>query len=335
MNEEMTMILGIETSCDDTAAAVVVDGVDVRSSVVASQTELHAPYGGVVPEIASRAHLDALGLCIDKALADAGVDLDDIDVVAATQGPGLIGALLVGVSAAKALAVASEVPYVGINHLEAHIYAAYLESPEIEFPFVELLVSGGHTMLIEVHGHGEYHLLGSTIDDAAGEAFDKVARYLGLGHPGGPVIEQAGLSGNSNAIAFPRATLGESYDFSFSGLKTAVITHVRDNPGVSTEDVAASFQMAVVDVLVDKAHRAAVERGAKSICIGGGVAANSLLRERILDVCIAEDIQCYLPSRSMCTDNAAMVASLAYWRFQSDGPTPLDAGAYPDMRFPN
>jgi N6-L-threonylcarbamoyladenine synthase len=330
----MTTILGIETSCDETAAAVVVDGETVLSSVVSSQVDLHARYGGVVPEIASRAHVELLTPVVAQALVEAGLPDGGVDAVAATVGPGLIGSLLVGVTAAKALALVWDVPFVGVNHLEAHLYAGFLEDPALELPIVVLLVSGGHTLLVHMEAHGRYRLLGSTIDDAAGEAFDKVARYLGLGYPGGPAIDRIAMSGDSAAIAFPRPLMDGSYDFSFSGLKTAVVNHVRKHPEVATADVAASFQEAVVDVLVTKARRAAAEFGAKGLALGGGVAANSLLRERFLDACEQDGLHAFVPSRSMCTDNAAMVASAGWWRLRSDGPTPLDAGGDPNLRLP-
>ena len=326
-----TCILGIETSCDETAAAVVVGGVNVLSSVVSSQVDLHARFGGVVPEIAGRAHVEMLTPVIAQAIVEAGIEDERIDAVAATVGPGLVGSLLVGVSAAKALALVWDVPFVAVNHLEAHLYAALLEEPELQLPVVVLLVSGGHTMLVEMQDHGKYRLLGQTIDDAAGEAFDKVARFLGLGYPGGPAIDRIAMSGDPTAIAFPRAILDEGLDFSFSGLKTAVVRYVRANPDVNTADVAASFQQAVVDVLVTKARRAAAEVGAHGLCLGGGVAANSLLREEFLDVCEADGLHGFLPSRPMCTDNAAMIASAAWWRLQSDGPSPLDTGADPSL----
>jgi N6-L-threonylcarbamoyladenine synthase len=332
--DESTLILGIETSCDETAAALVMGGHDVASSVVSSQVDLHAQYGGVVPEIASRAHLDMLNPIVARAIVEAGVPEQRIDAVACTIGPGLIGALLVGVAAAKSFAQAWQVPFIGVNHHEAHLYSAFLEDPTLEFPLVVLLVSGGHTMLIEMRGHGEYHLLGRTIDDAAGEAFDKVARFLGLGYPGGPAIDREAQSGDPTAIAFPRAMLHDGLDFSFSGLKTAVIRHVRQHPDVSSADVAASFQQAVVDVLVAKARRAARDVGATGLVLGGGVAANSVLRERFLDACVDDGIRGFLPSRQMCTDNAAMIAAAGWFRLRSDGPTPLDCGAYPNLRMP-
>jgi len=320
-------ILGIETSCDETAAAVVVDGHDVLSSVVSSQVDLHAIFGGVVPEIASRAHVELLNPVIGRALLEATVDARDLAAVAATVGPGLIGSLLVGVSAAKALALAWEVPFVGVNHLEAHLYAAFLEEPDLEMPVVVLLASGAHTMVVLMENHGRYRVLGSTIDDAAGEAFDKVARFLGLGYPGGPAIDRLARDGDPSAIRFPRGLRERPYDFSFSGLKTSVVTHVRKHPGLSVADVAASFQEAVVDVLVTKARRAAAETGAIGIVLGGGVAANSRLRQRVHEVCTEDGLRAFLPSRSMCTDNAAMVAAAGWWHLKADGPTPLDAAA--------
>jgi N6-L-threonylcarbamoyladenine synthase len=326
------IVLGIETSCDETAAALVRDGGDVLSSVVSSQIDLHAVYGGVVPEIAGRAHLELLNPVIAQAIVEAGVADDEIGAVAATVGPGLIGALLVGVSAAKALAYTWDVPFVGVNHMEAHLYASFLEDPTLELPMVVLLVSGGHTMLVEMRGHGDYRLLGRTIDDAAGEAFDKVARFLGLGYPGGPAIDRIAATGDPGAVSFPRAMLNDGLDFSFSGLKTSVVNHVRKHPEVATADVAASFQTAVVDVLVAKARRAVREVGAKSMALGGGVAANSELRERFAAAAASDGVQVFLPSREMCTDNAAMIASVGWYRLERDGPTPLDAGANPNLR---
>jgi len=330
--DQSTVILAIETSCDETAASVVMGGVDVLSSVVSTQIDLHARFGGVVPEIASRAHLDLLNPVIAQAIDEAGIDESRIDAVAATHGPGLIGALLVGVSAAKALAHTWDVPYIGVNHLEAHLYAGLLDDPTLELPLVVLLVSGGHTMLIEMLDHGRYRLLGRTIDDAAGEAFDKVARYLDLGYPGGPAIDRIAREGDPRAIDFPRAMMHDGLDFSFSGLKTSVVNYVRKNPSVDTADVAASFQAAVVDVLVAKAAKAADQVGAKGLVLGGGVAANSLLRERFAEMCARDGRRGHLPSRAMCTDNAAMISAAAWHRLRSDGPTPLDTGAYPNLR---
>lgn len=332
--DESTVVLAIETSCDETAAAVVMGGTDVLSSVVSSQIDLHARFGGVVPEIASRAHVDILPSVVDTAIEEAGIDPSRIDAVAATHGPGLIGALLVGVSAAKALAFTWGVPYIGVNHMEAHLYAGLLEDDTLEFPLVVLLVSGGHTMLVEMRAIGEYRILGRTIDDAAGEAFDKVARFLGLGYPGGPAIDKIARDGDDRAIDFPRAMLHDGLDFSFSGLKTSVINHVRKHPDVATADVAASFQRAVVDVLVAKSMRAARSVDARGLVLGGGVAANSLLRTEFAAASADMGIHCSLPSREMCTDNAAMIGSAAWYRLRSDGPTALDTGAFPNLRLP-
>ena len=337
------VVLGIETSCDETAVAVVERAAVVRSSVVSSQVEQHARFGGVVPEIAGRAHVQELVPVLAEALATAGVESPDVEVVAATTGPGLVGSLLVGVSAAKALSLVWGVPFVSVNHLEAHLYASFLEEPDLELPLVVLLVSGGHTMLVLMEDHGRYRLLGSTLDDAAGEAFDKVARYLGLGYPGGPAIDSLAAGGDGSAFDFPRSMVQENpdtlpddrrYAFSFSGLKTAVVNHVRHDPDSPTADVAASFQEAVVDALVTKARWAVEATGARGACLGGGVAANSLLRERFLDMCTGTGVRAFLPSRSMCTDNAAMVAAAGWWRFRSDGPSPLDTGADPNQSLP-
>jgi N6-L-threonylcarbamoyladenine synthase len=332
--DESTVILAIETSCDETAAAIVMGGNDVLSSVVSTQVDLHAQYGGVVPEIAGRAHLDLLNPVIAQAIRESGIDERRINAVAATHGPGLIGALLIGVSAAKALALTWEVPYIGVNHLEAHLYAGLLEDPTLEMPLVVLLVSGGHTMLIEMRGHGQYKLLGRTIDDAAGEAFDKVARFLGLGYPGGPAIDAIARTGDPQAISFPRAMMHDGLDFSFSGLKTSVINYVRNNPAANTADVAACFQEAVVDVLVSKSRKAADLIGAKGLVLGGGVAANSLLRTRFIEMCESDGRRGLVPSRAMCTDNAAMIGSAAWYRLRSDGPSTLDSGAFPNLRLP-
>ena len=325
-------ILGIATSCDETAAAVLQGPRQVLSSVVSSQIDLHAQFGGVVPEIAGRAHVELAVPVVAEAVVGAGLTEGDIDAVAATVGPGLIGSLLVGVSTAKALALTWGVPFVGVNHLEAHLYAAGLEAPEVEPPFVTLLVSGGHTLLVATETYGQHRVLGSTIDDAAGEAFDKVARYLDLGYPGGPVIDRLAVEGDRNAIAFPRAMRHDGLDFSFSGLKTSVVNHVRKHPDVAVPDVAASFQEAVVDVLVAKTMAAAEEVGADVLCLGGGVAANSRLREVFLDACDASGRKGYVPSLAMCTDNAAMVAAAGWWRLHHDGPTGLGAGADPSLR---
>jgi N6-L-threonylcarbamoyladenine synthase len=325
-------VLGIETSCDETAVAVVVGGQKVLSSVVSSQIDLHARYGGVVPEIASRAHLELMIPVMTQALVESGLAPRDIGAVAATHGPGLIGALLVGVSAAKGLAMAWQVPFVAVNHLEAHLYAALLEEPNLEFPAVVLLVSGGHTLLVQMDGPGEYSILGQTLDDAAGEAFDKVARFLDLGYPGGPVIDRISVTGDAKAIDFPRSKPKDTLNFSFSGLKTAVVNYVRANPDVGEADVAASFQEAVVDALLAQTRRAVQAVGARSICLAGGVAANSRLRERTLDLCMELGLIGYLPSRAMCTDNAAMVASAGWHNLQRTGASDLSVGAVPGLR---
>ena len=329
---DSTVVLGIETSCDETAAAVVMGGNDVLSSVVATQIDLHARYGGVVPEIASRAHVEAMNVVIRQAITQSGVPIERIDAVAATVGPGLIGALLVGVAAAKSVALVLDKPFIGVNHLEAHLYAALLDDPHVEFPMLVVLVSGGNTLFVEMRGHGDFSVIGQTIDDAAGEAFDKVARFLDLGHPGGPAIDRVALTGNANAIDFPRAMLHDGLDVSFSGLKTSVINFVRKNPTVLTADVAASFQYAVVDVLAAKARKAAQQIGAKTVALGGGVGANSLLRSTMTTVCAESGWRLVLPSMGMCTDNAAMIASAGWYRLVADGPSSMDMGAMPNLK---
>ena len=329
------LVLGIETSCDETAAAVVANGSDVMSNIVSSQIDIHARYGGVVPEVASRAHVKMMTPVVAEAMVEAGVEPKDLTAIAATVGPGLIGSLLIGVSTAKSLALAWNKPFVAVNHLEAHLYSSFLEDPDLELPVVVLLVSGGHTMLILMEGHGQYRLLGQTLDDAAGEAYDKVARYLGLGYPGGPIIDKMAADGDPEHVRFPRAMAKDGYDFSFSGLKTSVVNYVRKNPDVSDVDVAASFQEAVVDVLLTKARRAVAEYDAKGLCLAGGVAANSALRARAVEYAEADGVNAFIPSRSMCTDNAAMIASAGWWRLHSDGPASLDQGANSSLRFPS
>jgi N6-L-threonylcarbamoyladenine synthase len=329
-------VLGIETSCDETAASVVDGGSVIVSSVVSSQIDLHARYSGVVPELAGRAHVERLTPVLSEALNLAGSDTSGtgIDAVAVTHGPGLIGSLLVGVAEAKALSLAWGVPLIGVNHLEAHLFASLLEQPDLGWPLAVLLVSGGHTLLIEVSEPGRYRVLGGTIDDAAGEAFDKVARFLGLGYPGGPAIDRIADEGDPHAFAFPRSLPGQGYDFSFSGLKTSVVNTVRRQPDATTADVAASFRLAVVDVLVARARQAASEMGARALCLAGGVAANALLRRRIEAACAEDGIGAFLPSRALCTDNAAMVAAAGWWRLRHEGPSPLTLGADPDLRLP-
>ena len=329
---ESTVVLAIETSCDETAAAVVMGGNDVLSSVVSSQIEIHARFGGVVPEVASRAHLEAIVPVVRQAISDAGILPGRIDAVAATAGPGLIGALLVGVSAAKSLSLVWDVPFIGVNHLEAHLYAGLLDEPTLEFPLVVLLVSGGHTMIVEMRGHGDYTVLGRTIDDAAGEAYDKVARFLDVGYPGGPAIDALATQGDASTIDFPRAMMHDGLNVSFSGLKTSVINYVRKNPNAVNADIAASFQEAVVDVLCAKTIKAAQQVGARGIVLGGGVSANSLLRSTMTTRGEQAGFSVALPSRAMCTDNAAMIASAAWYRLLSDGPMDLSCGAYPNLK---
>ncbi len=331
------LILGVETSCDETAAALVAGGREIRSSVVSSQVDLHAHFGGVVPELAGRAHLERIVPVVTEALEEAGVSpgsAPPLEAVAATAGPGLIGALLVGVSFAKALSMAYGVPYVGVNHLEGHLYASLLEDPEIALPAVVVLVSGGHSLLVKMTGPRDYQVLGETADDAAGEAFDKVARFLGLTYPGGPAIEKLASHGDPRAIRFPRPMLREGLDLSFSGLKTAVVHYVRAHPEVSGPDVAASFQAAVVEILVTKAIRAAHSARARSVCLAGGVAANGPLRAALRVAAESAGLGVYLPSLAMCTDNAAMIAAAAHFQLVAQGPTPLYSGAEPGLAFP-
>jgi len=309
-------ILGIETSCDETAAAVLCDR-RVLSNVVYSQAKLHEKYGGVVPEVASRNHIRKMPYVLDEALARAGVDLQEIDLIGATQGPGLVGALLVGLSTAKGLAYGLDVPLLGINHLEGHLFAHYLErGEEAPPPFLALLVSGGHTLLVHVKAWGSYETLGTTRDDAAGEAFDKVGKLLGVGYPAGPQIDRLAQQGDPHAVELPRPMLEEpGFAFSFAGLKTAVLYHLRKHPDTPIEDLAASFQEAIVDVLVGKTLRAARKLGTQRIVVVGGVAANSRLRARFQQECATQGYELYFPSLELCTDNAAMIAAAAYVRF--------------------
>jgi N6-L-threonylcarbamoyladenine synthase len=328
------LLLGIETSCDETAAAVVAADGAVRSTVVSSQVALHAAYGGVVPELAGRAHLERLPAVLAAALEGAGLvpRSPGLTAVAATSGPGLIGSLLVGMSEAKALALAWDVPFVAVNPLEGHLFATLLDHPGPGWPLVVALVSGGHSLIVSMEGPGRYRLLGRTLDDAAGEAFDKVARFLGLGYPGGPAIESAAVAGDPAAFSFPRALLADGLDLSFSGLKTAVVRAVEAHPDASNEDVAASFQRAVVDVLVAKVVRGAETVGARGLCLAGGVAANGPLRTALTAAGDGLGLPVYLPSRAMCTDNASMIAAAAWWQLEHLGPSPLDTPADPNLR---
>jgi N6-L-threonylcarbamoyladenine synthase len=316
-------ILGIETSCDETAAAVVTDGRSVLSNIVASQMEEHARYGGVVPEVASRRHVEQINHVLQAALSAAGVEQSDVDVIAVTNRPGLLGALLVGVTAAKALAMAWDIPIVGVHHIEAHLYANFLTDPEAVFPAVALVVSGGHTDLFHVRGHGDYVLLGRTRDDAAGEAFDKCARLMGLEYPGGPAIQRAAVAGDPSAVALPRALLPGTWEFSFSGLKTAVRRAHEMRPPPRVADLAASFQEAVVDVLVTKTVSAAIDTGVEQVFLAGGVAANVRLREVMAAACGRAGLKLHYPSVAMCTDNGAMIAAAGYYRMIAHGPDAL------------
>ncbi|MDP9023280.1 MAG: tRNA (adenosine(37)-N6)-threonylcarbamoyltransferase complex transferase subunit TsaD [Actinomycetota bacterium] len=335
------LVLGIETSCDETAVGVVEDRLRVRANVVASQVELHAPYGGVIPELAARAHLDLVQPAIDRALVEAGANLGDVDAVAVTAGPGLAGALLVGVAAAKALALARGLPLVGVNHLRAHVVAAQLEYGDLEPPLVALVVSGGHTSLVRMDGDragraATFRELGATLDDAAGEAFDKIARFLGLGFPGGPEIDRLARQGDPTAVDFPRPLSRErSYDFSFSGLKTAVIRYLRrleeagEQPNLA--DVAASFQEAAVDVQVDKTLAAAAAEGVTTVVIAGGVAANSRLRARMEEACGEHGMRLLAPSPALCTDNGAMVAAAGANLVADGHRSPLELSVDPGL----
>jgi N6-L-threonylcarbamoyladenine synthase len=331
------VILAIETSCDETAAAVMRGGGDLLSSVVASQIDFHARFGGVVPEIASRKHVEAISGVVDEALSLAGIRLEDVTALAVTYGPGLVGALVVGVSYAKGLALATGLPLVGVNHLEGHLFANVLAEPDIEPPFVALLVSGGHTSLVHVPAWGEYHTMGSTLDDAAGEAFDKVAKALGLGYPGGPAISRLAAEGDPAAIPFPRAMINTAdLDFSLSGLKTAVVTYIRKEQAAGRDldlpDIAASFQAAVIDVQVSKAVRAVVETGARTFLIGGGVSANPALRAALAKAMDARGVRISVPPLDLCTDNAAMIAAAAHFRLGRGETLGPSAEAVPDLR---
>jgi N6-L-threonylcarbamoyladenine synthase len=314
------VLLGIDTSCDDTSAAVVSDGRDIRSNVVSSQSEIHKKYGGIVPELASRRHIEMIWVVVNEATQKAGISLDELDALAVCHGPGLIGSLLVGCGFAKAIAYARKLPLVSVNHLEGHIFSVFLEEKKPAYPFLSLIVSGGHTSLYLVEGFGRYIELGRTRDDAAGEAYDKVSKLLGLGYPGGPVIDGLAVEGDPKAFIFPRAYLPESFDFSFSGLKTAVRNKVQGEESLIAnpqfvKDISASFQAAVVDVLVRKVEWAIVKKGIRRVTMAGGVAANSALRRRMEKMAADRDVELYLPSRNLCTDNAAMISAAGYHHF--------------------
>lgn len=331
------VILGIESSCDETAAAVVRNGREVLSNVISSQIALHTLYGGVVPEIASRKHIEKINVVIEQALSEAQMTLDDLDAIGVTYGPGLVGALLVGVSEAKAIAYAKKLPLIGVHHIEGHISANYIENKDLEPPFACLVVSGGNTHLVIVKDYGKYEIVGRTRDDAAGEAFDKVARAIGLGYPGGPKIDRVSKEGNPDAIAFPRAKVADSaYDFSFSGLKSAVLNYLNGckmkNIPIVQADVAASFQKAVVDVLVDHAMHAVEEYGFKKFAIAGGVASNSALRAAMEEACRKRGVAFYHPSPVFCTDNAAMIGSAAYYEYLAGTRSGWDLNAVPNLK---
>lgn len=331
------LILAIESSCDETAAAVVKNGREILSNVISSQIDLHTLYGGVVPEIASRKHIEKSNQVIEEALKEAGVTLSDITAIGVTYGPGLVGALLVGVAEAKAIAYAAGLPLVGVHHIEGHISANYIENKELEPPFVCLVVSGGHTHLVVVRGYGEYEIIGRTRDDAAGEAFDKVARAIGLGYPGGPKVDKLAREGNPHAIEFPRAQIeGAPYDFSFSGVKSAVLNHLNScqmkGEEVNRADLAASFQASVIEALVSRAIRATKEYGFDKLAIAGGVASNSALREALQTACDNEGIRFYHPSPIYCTDNAAMIGVAAYYEYQKGTRHGWDLNAVPNLK---
>ncbi len=335
--EKEIRILAIESSCDETAAAVVVNGRDVRSNVISSQIDLHTLYGGVVPEIASRKHIEKINQVIEEALKNAAMTLADIDAIGVTYGPGLVGALLVGVAEAKAISFARNIPLIGVHHIEGHISANYIENKELEPPFLCLVVSGGHTHLVKVADYGKYEILGKTRDDAAGEAFDKVARAIGLGYPGGPKIEKASHEGDPYAISFPRAKVADGvYDFSFSGLKSAVLNYLNGcrmkEEEINPADVAASFQQAVTDVLVEHAMNAIDEFKMDKFAIAGGVASNGVLRNALKEACEKKGVQFYHPSPILCTDNAAMIGAAAYYDYLAGKRSGIDLNAVPNLK---
>lgn len=328
--------LAVESSCDETSVAVLKNGREVLSNIINTQVDLHKKFGGVVPEVASRKHIENIDVVLQEALDKANIALNDIDHIAVTYGPGLVGALLVGLSHAKALAFTLNKPLVGVNHIEGHVSANYIEHKDLKPPFITLIVSGGHTHLVEVKDYGEYEILGRTRDDASGEAFDKIARAMGLGYPGGPIIDKLAKQGNKHAIEFPRAFLDDSYDFSFSGLKSAVLNYLNaqkmKKQEIVVEDVAASFQEAVVEVLSTKAVHAAEEKGYKTIALSGGVAANSALRDKITKMAGEKGIEIKFPSIELCTDNAAMIGCAGYHNFINGKIDDMSLNAVPNLK---
>lgn len=328
--------LAIESSCDETACAILKNGREVLSNIISTQIELHKKFGGVVPEVASRKHIENVPMVVQQALDEANVTFDDIDNIAVTYGPGLVGAVLVGLSYAKALAYTLDVPLVGVNHIEGHVSANYIEYKNLKPPFITLIVSGGHTHLVEVKDYGKYEILGKTKDDASGEAFDKIARAMNLGYPGGPIIDKLAKQGNKKAIDFPRACMDEGYDFSFSGLKSAVLNYLNakkmKNEDIIVEDVAASFQEAVVEVLATKAIKATKEKGYNTVALAGGVAANSALRDKLTLMAKKQNIEVKYPSLILCTDNAAMIGCAGYYNFINGKINDMSLNAVPNLK---
>lgn len=336
MKDGRFITMGIESSCDETSIALVADGRHILSDVISSQISIHTKFGGVVPEIASRHHLQNINRVMERALEEADITLDEVDLIGVTNGPGLIGALVIGVAAAKALSFARDIPLVGVNHMHGHVSANYLQYEDLEPPFMALIISGGHTNIVEVTDYNTCTVLGGTRDDAAGEAYDKVARVIGLGYPGGPKMDRAAREGNPDAVHFKRVYLEKgSYDFSFSGIKTQVLNYVNQERQkgreISVPDLAASFQQALLDVIIQKTIAAVQERGEKRVVMAGGVSANSHLREQMQAACDANGIRLYRPDPVLCTDNGAMIAAAAYYKYQKQGPDGLDLDAYANL----
>lgn len=333
--KDNVLILAIETSCDETSAAVLKNGREVLSNIISTQIDIHKKFGGVVPEVASRHHVENISIVIEEALEKAGIGFNDLDALAVTYGPGLVGALLIGLSTAKAIAYARNLPLIGVNHIEGHICANYIADKDLEPPFVCLVASGGHSHIVHVSDYGKYEIMGRTRDDAAGEAFDKVARAIGLGYPGGPLVDKLAKQGNKAAIDFPRAYLEGSYDFSFSGLKSAVLNYLNSSKmkgiEIDNSDIAASFQEAVVDVLSHKLVKAALEKGSKYAALAGGVASNTRLREVISEKCQAKGLRVVYPSPVLCTDNAAMIGCAAYYQYLKGEVSDYTLNAVPNL----